>query len=277
MKEFEIFIRAKSDKSIHTKKMYYDVISKFLESMKVETIEDLQNLTANQLREYILSMNISASSKNSKIRVLKSFFSFLFDNDFLTINQMDKVKKQSEKKVVTKVPTLEEMNYIFDNCKNEVTKLLLLLTSRVGLRREEVTNIRLEDIFADGRLLVQGKGNKEAVLKLPKDIFEEVMKYVSHKNRVESEFLFSYAGHKVSPTSIYMRIREYIESLKLTNTEEMAFRKCHTYRHYCGTTVYNKTHDPYQVKHQLRHSDIIIGQRYVHPNEVELDALSASL
>lgn len=277
MKEFDIFMRAKSDKSIHTRKMYYDVISKFLESMKVETIEDLQNLTANQLREYILSMGISASSKNSKIRVLKSFFSFLFDNDFLVSNQMSKVKKQSEGKTVKKIPNTEEMEKIINSCTNEITHLQLSLMSRVGLRCAEITNIQLEDIFADGKLLVRGKGNKEAILKLPIDIFEEIMKYVSKKNRVESEFLFSYDGHKVSTTSVYMRVREHVESLGFGEKEELAFRGCHVYRHVCGTTVYNKTHDPYQVKHQLRHSDIIIGQRYIHPNEVELDALSASL
>lgn len=276
MKEFEIFLKAKSDKSIHTRKMYYDVISKFLESMKVETIEDLQNLSASQLRDYILSMDISASSKNSKIRVLKSFFSFLFDNDFLLSNQMSKVKKQSEGKHIVKMPTIEEMEIIIENCTNQVTHLQIGLMSRAGLRREELTNIRLEDIFEDGKILVRGKGNKEAILKLPEDIFKEIGKYISNKNRVKSEFLFSYNGHRVSTTSINMRITEYISSLGFS-PEKINIITPHSFRRRCGTNIYNKTKDPYAVKAILRHSSLAVGERYVGSEQSEFEYVSENL
>ena len=276
MKEFQIFIKAKSDKSIHTRKMYYDVISKFLKSMKVETIEDLQNLSASQLRDYILSKDMKASSKNSIIRVLKSFFSFLFDNDFLTVNQMTKVKKQSEGKHMIKMPSVDEMKIIMDNCTNNVTHLQIGLMSRMGLRRSEITNIQLKDICEDGKLLVRGKGNKEGILKLPNDLFEEIKKYISHKNRVESEFLFSYNGNQISTTAINIRITEYISSLGFS-PERAKIITPHSFRRRCGTNVYNKTKDPYAVKAILRHSSLAVGERYVGSEQSEFEYVSENL
>jgi integrase/recombinase XerD len=276
MKELEYFMQAKSDKSVHTINLYHSVIIKFLESLKIETIEELEMVSAVKIREYVLSLNVGASSKNSTIRVLKSFYSWLFDNDFITVNQMNKIKKQAEGKRIVKMPTTEEMKIIMDNCDNNVTHLQIGLMARVGLRREEVTNIQLVDISNDGKLLVRGKGNKQAVLKLPEDIFSEIKKYLGHKNRVQSNFLFSYNGDKVSPTSINLRITEYISSLGFS-PDRVKVITPHSFRHRCASNVYEKTHDAYAVMHQLRHSDIVIGQRYIHTNENEMDTLSASL
>ena len=53
---------------------------------------------------------------------------------------------------------------------------VLLLLSRLGLRRGEVAAIQLEDIdWRAGELLIHGKGSRHDVLPLPVDIGEAIV------------------------------------------------------------------------------------------------------
>lgn len=276
-KEFQFFLDAKSDKSPLTIKSYTIICGKFFDSLGIDSIEKLESIQANEIRSYIMGLKVSANTKNGVIRVLKLLFSWMCKNDFLKVNQMLKIEKQKVGKRPIKMPTNEEMEIIYSNCENETTSLLINLLSRMGLRREETTNIRITDISDDGRLLVRGKGNKQAILKMPKDIFLQAKKYIDHKNRKESEFLFSYNGNKVSPTSINKRIKEFIYSLDGISEERKKIVTPHSFRHRAGTNCYMKNHNPYDVKQLLRHSDLSIGQVYVHVEQKEFDALSESM
>jgi integrase/recombinase XerD len=276
-KEYQFFLDAKSDKSPLTIKSYSIACEKFFGALGIDSIDKLKDLKANEIRSYIMGLNVSANTKNGQIRVLKLLFSWMYKNDFISENPMLKIDKQKVGKKVLRVPTEEEMEMVISNCENKTTHLMIGLGSRVGLRREEICLIKISDISQDGKIKVNGKGNKEAVLKLPEQLFDEIKKYIAHKNRRESEYLFSYDGHKVSTTSINKRFVEYVETLDLTDERKKVLRRVHSYRHFCGTRVYNITHDPYAVRHQLRHADISIGQIYIHPKADEYDNLSSSL
>lgn len=68
---------------------------------------------------------------------------------------------------------------------------ILLLLSRLGLRRGEVAAIGLEDIdWRAGLLLVRGKGSRQDVLPLPVDVGEAVVSYLRRRPRCESRALF---------------------------------------------------------------------------------------
>lgn len=56
---------------------------------------------------------------------------------------------------------------------------LLLLLARLGLRAHEVVGLRLDDIdWREGRLLVRGKGGREARLPLPQDAGDALLDYL---------------------------------------------------------------------------------------------------
>jgi len=68
---------------------------------------------------------------------------------------------------------------------------ILLLLSRLGLRRGEVAAIGLEDVdWRAGELLVRGKGSRQDVLPLPVDVGEAVVSYLRRRPRCESRALF---------------------------------------------------------------------------------------
>ena len=68
---------------------------------------------------------------------------------------------------------------------------ILLLLSRLGLRRGEVAAIGLEDVdWRAGELLIRGKGSRQDVLPLPVDVGEAVVSYLRRRPRCESRALF---------------------------------------------------------------------------------------
>jgi site-specific recombinase XerD len=68
---------------------------------------------------------------------------------------------------------------------------ILLLLSRLGLRRGEVAAIQLEDVdWRAGLLLVRGKGSRQDVLPLPVDVGEALVSYLRRRPRCESRALF---------------------------------------------------------------------------------------
>jgi integrase/recombinase XerD len=68
---------------------------------------------------------------------------------------------------------------------------ILLLMSRLGLRRGEVAAIGLEDIdWRAAELLIRGKGSRQDVLPLPVDVGEALVSYLRRRPRCESRALF---------------------------------------------------------------------------------------
>jgi integrase/recombinase XerD len=68
---------------------------------------------------------------------------------------------------------------------------IVLLMSRLGLRRGEVAAIGLDDIdWRAGLLLVRGKGSRQDVLPLPVDVGEALVSYLRRRPRCESRALF---------------------------------------------------------------------------------------
>ena len=275
-KEYQYFLDAKSDKSPLTIKQYKIVLDKFIKEMNIESVQKIESLKANEIRSYIMGLNGCANSKNGTIRVLKLFYNWLWKNDFIVVNSMIKIDRMKVGKKIIKMPTNEEMEIIYSNCDNPITSLMINFMSRMGLRRSELTTIEFSDISDDGRLLVKGKGNKQAVLKMPEDVFVQYKKYQNNKKRKESNFLFSYDGHKISPAAINIRISEFINSLPISEERKRVITP-HSFRRRCGTNIYKKTQNAYAVKAILRHSSLSVGELYISPDQEEFDNVSMIL
>lgn len=68
---------------------------------------------------------------------------------------------------------------------------IVLLLSRLGLRRGEVAAMQLEDVdWRAGELLIRGKGARQDVLPLPVDVGEALVSYLRRRPRCESRALF---------------------------------------------------------------------------------------
>lgn len=106
--------------------------------------------------------DMKASSVNGQISTLKSFFSFLHNEEYITKNPMVKIKQTKEPKRVRHAMSEEEVELLRQACKTDREKALIELLISSGTRLSEVVGINIENInWYEMSLYVIGKGNKE--------------------------------------------------------------------------------------------------------------------
>jgi len=127
----------------------------------------LAAVTTMDMRMFLTGrcMNMKPSSKNEQIFILKAFFKWLFDEEYIPKNPMIKIKATKESSRLRHALTMDEVEILRQKCKNVREKALLEFTYSTGCRLAEIESVNKEDLdFNNKTLKVIGKGNKERVV-----------------------------------------------------------------------------------------------------------------
>lgn len=82
----------------------------------------------------------------------------------------------SNRKILPKYISIEEISIMLDEAKNEGKKhsyrnfIILMTLSRTGIRADEIVSLRKQDIKKDTLIVRQGKGKKDRVVPLEKEL-----------------------------------------------------------------------------------------------------------
>lgn len=216
IEEINEYMKTLSDKSAHTVRSYEGSLSVFLEKMNIVTFEDL-NISTKVARQYvrdIAEVNTN-STANARLRVIKAMYNWMVENEYLDKNPFTGVKFLKEGKKVPTILTETERDMVLDACYDIGEKLMIAMMIYAGLRREEVTNVKVEDV-KDGKVLIKGKGNKERVLPLNDyvlNIFSEYMK--TRKSKSEYLFVSHKGDHQITGQSVRLRVKRICEVAKI--------------------------------------------------------------
>jgi integrase/recombinase XerD len=130
---------------------------------------------------------------------------------------------------------------------------IVLLLSRLGLRRGEVAAIRLEDVdWRAGLLLVRGKGSRQDVLPLPVDVGEALVSYLRRRPRCESRALFlrmTAPRQGLAPHTIGWIVREACTRAGLPRVG------AHRLRHTAATEMLRQGASLAEIGQVLRHRE----------------------
>lgn len=157
-----MFLAIKKLDGMSSKTLYnYQLkLSKFANFMR----KPLSTITTMDLRMYlaVLNENLKASSMNTEIACLKSFFSWLVNEEYIIKNPCSKIKGTKIPKRLRKALNAEELEMLKQACKSIREKALIEFLSSSGCRLSEIVGINKEDINWNERsLYVIGKGNKQ--------------------------------------------------------------------------------------------------------------------
>ena len=176
--------------------------------------------------------------------------------------------------------------------KNEQVKLrayrdrsFLLTLADTGLRVHEACGLRRGDVdWNEGRAVIIGKGDKQAVVRFSSRSMRSLRDYLSARSRLDGASnrpltalpLFARhdkgAGKKVKPIStatgrniVTERVRQAL------GDEAVGTITPHSFRHYFVTTVLRASGNLKLAQELARHSNIQVTQRYAHLSDDELD------
>ena len=246
---------------------YVSYIKEMFEYMNIKTLDDMK-----EVRFPVLKMNyinkkrdegLSAASLNLRITSIQSFWTFLNDMEYLDKNPAAKIKKfkAQAREVEVNIDNIKKINAVLDN---EFNKKPSFMTARnrlmiktflvLGLRKEELSNIKTSDINIHGEFMVKGKYGKERQLQMPKKILDMYNDYIlNYKTEVkDSEYVFcSVRGNKMD-VNVPLRI------LKETLTKAGLPTELHIHdlRHIAATLMVESTNGDIEgVSKVLGHSD----------------------
>jgi site-specific recombinase XerD len=180
------------------------------------------------------------------------------------------------------IPTEHESDYL----RNMRDRAFLLTLADTGLRVHEACRLRRGDLdWNEGRTILIGKGDQEAVVRFSKRSLTALRDYLTARGKLDGASgrplpslpLFARhdrgAGKKIKPITtttgrniVELRVRESL------GTDAVGTITPHSFRHYFVTTVLRGSGGNLKLAQELaRHRNIAVTQRYAHLSDDELD------
>ena len=276
------------DKTYTSRERYIGTVIRFLEYLKdkgfdIDDVNKFKTIKVNDINLYIVSMDkLSQGTKSANMYVIKSFFDFLYVNDYIEKNIFDKVKmpKDNEERKITYL-TKEEIELVKTNIENgsgsELSKkrqcqwknrdMALIMTGLyLGLRVSSLVEIDVEDLnLKDNNLKIVEKGNKIRTIVFSDNLKNILLKWIEDRKNIlvndEIHALFiSNRGDRISQKSVSKLVKKYTYNIDKHITP-------HKLRSTCATNFYNNTGDIYLTADVLGHSNISNTRRYAQISE----------
>lgn len=259
--------------SEHTIVAYQNDLKSFQQFCKLNYDNDnLVDVNYSQIRSWIVNLvdsDVTNRTVNRKVSSLNTFYKYLQKTKQLEKNPLInhkalKVSKRvqvpfSEKEITSVINNINEV----DDFKSLRNKLIVELFYSTGIRRNELINIKVQDInFFNNSLKILGKRNKERVVPLLPSVKDSIQIYLKERNLItdNSDALFmTDKKKKLYPTLVYRIINEYFSTVS-----SKVKKSPHVLRHSFATHLLNEGADLNSVKELLGHSSLASTQEYTH-------------
>jgi integrase/recombinase XerC len=264
--------------SQHTIIAYKKDLEQFLEYLVVQFEGPLlNNITASMVRSWLAELkaveNITAKSINRKASSLKSFFKFQMKMGELKQTPMTTVITPKIGKRLPQFVQEEHLNNLFrqfdknDNWKKRTEYLVLQLFYATGMRLSELINLKESQIdIGYEQIKVLGKGNKERIIPVDKQLLHEIKCYTNDKPVKQEEVANVFVNEKgkpLQPRVVYKFVKDNLDAVTTIKKKSP-----HVLRHSFATHLMNNGADLNAVKELLGHSSLAATQVYTH-NTIE--------
>ena len=246
---------------------------------KVRKINDVIMIQQEDILSYISSLkrkNLSKTTIQRKVTTIKSFHSFLKQEQILDENVSSMIERPKKELKLPTVLSVEEICQMIDNIDTSTlvgirNKAMIELLYSSGLRISELLDLNISDIHLNEKYLnVIGKGNKERIVPIGDEAIIALRKYIetSRSNLAKKPgnlLFYNYQGNKLSRQAVF----KYIKKLAKESGIEKEISP-HTIRHSFATHLLEGGSDLRIVQELLGHEDIETTQIYTHIDHSKL-------
>lgn len=273
--EFEDFLFNCESKGLSPKtiKGYRNNTALFLkfaeQELGINQVKEIQGIHVKKYFKYKSDNGCSNVYINSIHKVLRAFFQYCHDEEYIINNPMLKLKFSIEEKNIIDIFNDEEVRkllsiYDYSNYLNARNKAILSIQFDTGARTTETIEILNEDL-QDDRILIHGKGSKERYVPMSIELkkvlkrYEKIKKLYFNNKDVPNNYFLSRTG---KPLTVEAIERIYVEAGNEAKVRKIIRCSPHTARHYYAVKML-ENNDVYTVSKLLGHSKISITQIYL--------------
>jgi len=253
--------------SRQTAKQYKSILfnfSAYLNKNKL-ALENAGRESITEYLNYLLENGNKKSTVSTILKVIKSFYSFLHENEYITYNPAKKIKNIKQEKREPIFLTHDEVTALINSAERERDKLLITTLYTTGVRVSEVIAIKAGDIDTEkGLIKVFGKGAKERYVILLPYLGLKLKKFIAAQELRSEDRLFP-----LTPRAVQYLIKSCSEKAGIKKKITP-----HKLRHTFATHLLHSGVDIRAVQKLLGHESLSITEIYTH---YSIDDLSSIL
>ena len=247
-----------------------DKLTNFVESEGKKyadvTYDDLQQFVAR-----LHDIGIHPRSQARIISGIKSFYRFLFLDDYITTDPTELLESPKTGLKLPEVLTVNEINSILDTIdltlpEGQRNRAMLEVLYSCGLRVSELTGLRYSDIYPkEGFIRVEGKGSKQRLVPISEVALREIKNYLYDRNSVvvkkgfEDILFLSRRGTALSRIMVFHIIKQQTEAAGIHKNVSP-----HTFRHSFATHLLEGGANLRAIQEMLGHEKITTTEIYTH-------------
>jgi integrase/recombinase XerD len=229
---------------------------------------------------------LSVNSQVKKLVILKRFFKFLFNSDYIVKDPIASLElPKKERTLPRNIPTEKEMIEILESCHTRTpqslrNRAILETFYSTGMRTSELCNLKIHDVDLKEQtaIIVLGKGGKTRIVPLGQYSCFYIEEYLNRgrkfmlKGNIKDEgYLFlSKNGIHFTRDTINKVIRQVMKNIKLNK-----HISCYSFRHATASHLVKNKVDIRYVSELLGHTNLQTTQRYCHLEISDLKKMHA--
>ena len=257
--------------SAHTVRSYHDDLTQFNDYLETQFGGmKLRDISAPVVRSWLASMKqhkMTARTITRKISTLKSFYKFMMRSGVLAKSPMTGIVSPKLAKKLPSYVEEKQLKTLFrdvefeDDWNGYTAKVAIRMLYQLGIRLSELVNCREAQVdHANRQVKILGKGNKERIIPVGKELLKLLKDYAGKKRQVfeqpeKTYLLVTGKGKKLYPKYIYRLTHDYLE---LVTTIEK--KSPHVLRHSFATHLMNNGAELNAVKDLLGHASLAATQ-----------------
>ena len=265
--------------SVNTIISYETDLAAFFDFLNIQFEKlHLKEISYSFIRSWLADLKekgLTSKSINRKISSLRSFFKYhLRIGDLETSPMANVISPKFGKRLPVFVKEkeikklLETLKHSTEDWKTLNAKMLIILFYNTGMRLSELINLKEKQLdFARSQIKVLGKGNKERIIPVSKDLIKNIEDYQRLKKKefekTDNSLLVTEKGKKIYPKYAYLLVNQHLDAAGTLDKKSP-----HVLRHTFATHLMNGGADLNAVKELLGHSSLASTQIYTH-NSIE--------
>ena len=152
-------------------------------------------INTSDIRQYLASNDsVMASTNGKKLSVIKSFFTWMVDEEIILRNPSSRIRQMKQPKRLPKALTAIELEQLREACRSLRERAIVEVMYSTGCRLSEISSMKRKAInWSNSSLKVIGKGDKERIVYINPKARYHLDKYLEEceESENECEYLFS--------------------------------------------------------------------------------------